>query len=60
MKYEDFLTLIEVLGGLAFSMTGVFEARRLKRMRRFGLSMSTLITEAPPNGGRPVNTSMLP
>lgn len=30
MAYNDFLKLIEVLGVLAFSMTGVFEARRLK------------------------------
>jgi uncharacterized membrane protein YeiH len=30
MTYNDFLTLIEVLGVLAFSMTGIFEARRLK------------------------------
>lgn len=30
MSYDDFLTLIEVLGVLAFSMTGIFEARRLK------------------------------
>ena len=30
MHYEDFLKLIEVLGVLAFSMTGIFEARRLK------------------------------
>src|SRR5271157_957527 len=30
MSYNDFLKLIEVLGVLAFSMTGIFEARRLK------------------------------
>jgi uncharacterized membrane protein YeiH len=30
MNYEDYLTLIEVLGVLAFSLTGIFEARRLK------------------------------
>ena len=30
MSYQDFLKLIEVLGILAFSMTGIFEARRLK------------------------------
>jgi uncharacterized membrane protein YeiH len=30
MHYADFLKLIEVLGVLAFSMTGIFEARRLK------------------------------
>jgi uncharacterized membrane protein YeiH len=30
MHYDDFLKLIEVLGVLAFSMTGIFEARRLK------------------------------
>jgi uncharacterized membrane protein YeiH len=30
MAYNDFLKLIEVLGVLAFSMTGIFEARRLK------------------------------
>jgi uncharacterized membrane protein YeiH len=30
MTFQAFLTLIEVLGVLAFSMTGVFEARRLK------------------------------
>jgi uncharacterized membrane protein YeiH len=30
MTYDDFLKLIEVLGVLAFSMTGIFEARRLK------------------------------
>jgi uncharacterized membrane protein YeiH len=30
MTYEAFLNLIEVLGVLAFSMTGIFEARRLK------------------------------
>ncbi len=30
MSYTDFLKLIEVLGVLAFSMTGIFEARRLK------------------------------
>ena len=30
VSYERFLTLIEVLGVIAFSMTGVFEARRLK------------------------------
>jgi len=30
MSYADFLNLIEVLGVLAFSMTGIFEARRLK------------------------------
>jgi len=30
MRYVDFLKLIEVLGVLAFSMTGIFEARRLK------------------------------
>ena len=30
MAYEAFLRLIEVLGVLAFSLTGIFEARRLK------------------------------
>jgi uncharacterized membrane protein YeiH len=30
MAYDTFLKLIEVTGVLAFSMTGVFEARRLK------------------------------
>lgn len=30
MSYNDILTLIEVLGSLAFAMTGIFEARRLK------------------------------
>jgi uncharacterized membrane protein YeiH len=30
MSYAGFLKLIEVLGVLAFSMTGIFEARRLK------------------------------
>jgi uncharacterized membrane protein YeiH len=30
MAYDAFLKLIEVLGVLAFSLTGVFEARRLK------------------------------
>ena len=30
MTYDTFLKLIEVLGVLAFSLTGVFEARRLK------------------------------
>ncbi|MGA2766228.1 MAG: trimeric intracellular cation channel family protein [Spirochaetia bacterium] len=30
MTYDDYLKLIEVLGVLAFSMTGIFEARRLK------------------------------
>jgi len=30
MRYDDVLTLIEVVGVLAFSMTGIFEARRLK------------------------------
>jgi uncharacterized membrane protein YeiH len=30
MSYAEFLKLIEVLGVLAFSMTGIFEARRLK------------------------------
>jgi uncharacterized membrane protein YeiH len=30
MTYANWLTLIEVLGVLAFSMTGIFEARRLK------------------------------
>jgi uncharacterized membrane protein YeiH len=30
MGYNDFLKLIEVLGVLAFAMTGIFEARRLK------------------------------
>ncbi len=30
MSYQDFLKLIEVLGIFAFSMTGIFEARRLK------------------------------
>jgi uncharacterized membrane protein YeiH len=30
MTYDSFLKLIEVLGVLAFSLTGVFEARRLK------------------------------
>ena len=30
MTYSDWLNLIEVLGVLAFSMTGIFEARRLK------------------------------
>jgi uncharacterized membrane protein YeiH len=30
MSYDSFLNLIEVLGVLAFSLTGVFEARRLK------------------------------
>lgn len=30
MSYDNFLKLIEVLGVLAFSMTGIFEARRLK------------------------------
>ncbi|HET6450852.1 MAG TPA: trimeric intracellular cation channel family protein [Spirochaetia bacterium] len=30
MHYKDVLTLIEVVGVLAFSMTGIFEARRLK------------------------------
>jgi len=30
MSYDDFLKLIEVLGVFAFSMTGIFEARRLK------------------------------
>ncbi len=30
MRYDDFLKLIEVLGVLAFAMTGIFEARRLK------------------------------
>jgi len=30
MRYDDVLTLIEMVGVLAFSMTGIFEARRLK------------------------------
>jgi uncharacterized membrane protein YeiH len=30
MSYDNFLKLIEVVGVLAFSMTGIFEARRLK------------------------------
>jgi uncharacterized membrane protein YeiH len=30
MTYDTFLKLIEVLGVLAFSLTGIFEARRLK------------------------------
>jgi len=30
MSYENLLKLIEVLGVLAFAMTGIFEARRLK------------------------------
>jgi len=30
MSYDDILTLLEVLGVFAFSLTGIFEARRLK------------------------------
>jgi len=43
MSYEDLLKLIEVLGVLAFAMTGVFEARRLKMdvVGVYGLAMIT-------------------
>jgi uncharacterized membrane protein YeiH len=43
MHYDDFLKLIEVLGVLAFSMTGIFEARRLK-MDIIGVYSVAMIT----------------
>ncbi len=43
MTYDAFLKLIEVLGVLAFALTGVFEARRLKMdvVGVYGLAMIT-------------------
>jgi len=43
MTYADLLKLIEVLGVLAFALTGVFEARRLKMdvVGVYGLAMIT-------------------
>ena len=43
MTYSDLLKLIEVLGVLAFALTGVFEARRLKMdvVGVYGLAMIT-------------------
>lgn len=43
MSYDTFLKLVEVLGVLAFSMTGIFEARRLK-MDLVGVYSVAMIT----------------
>jgi uncharacterized membrane protein YeiH len=43
VSYHDVLNLVEVLGVLAFAMTGIFEARRLK-MDFIGVSSVAMIT----------------
>jgi uncharacterized membrane protein YeiH len=43
MSYQDVLDLIEVLGVMAFALTGIFEARRLK-MDFIGVSSLAMIT----------------
>jgi uncharacterized membrane protein YeiH len=43
LSYHDVLNLVEVLGVLAFAMTGIFEARRLK-MDFIGVSSVAMIT----------------
>ena len=43
MSHHDVLNLVEILGVLAFAMTGIFEARRLK-MDFIGVSSVAMIT----------------
>jgi uncharacterized membrane protein YeiH len=49
MAYDTFLKLIEVTGVLAFSLTGVFEARRLKMdiVGAYSLAMITAFGAGP-------------